>query len=100
MGNEPNKKNEPAKQEPEKEPAEKNARPAASNQAESQPATGLDELMATVTAMGKQISDLSEAVSAIANQGAVNAAVNDDNGNDGEDYPTIDLDSINKLMGV
>ena len=42
-----------------------------------------------------------QAISALANQGAVNASVQADNGNapDDDDYPEIDLDSINRLIG-
>lgn len=54
-------------------------------------------LMDTVAGLGKRIDDIGQAVSALANQGAVNESIDHDNGNDEDDYPIIDLD---KLMGV
>lgn len=64
-------------------------------------ASALADLTATVSAMGKQLTDLSAAVTAIANQGSVNESIQQDNhGTDEEEYPTIDIDGINRLLGV
>lgn len=61
----------------------------------------LADLIATVSAMGKQLTDLSAAVTAIANQGAVNESIEQDNHETDEvEYPTIDIDGINRLLGV
>lgn len=55
---------------------------------------------ARLASMEQAQSDMMKAISALANQGAVNASVNEDNKATGEDdYPTIDLDSINRLIG-
>lgn len=59
------------------------------------------DLTAKVSAMGKQLTDLSAAVTAIANQGSVNESIKQDNHEtDEEEYPTIDIDGINRLLGV
>ena len=64
-------------------------------------ASALADLTATVSAMGKQLTDLSAAVTAIANQGSVNESIQQDNHEtDEEEYPTIDIDGINRLLGV
>ena len=64
-------------------------------------ASALADLTATVSAMGKQLTDLSAAVIAIANQGSVNQSIKQDNRETGEEeYPTIDIDGINRLLGV
>lgn len=64
-------------------------------------ATALADLTATVSAMGRQLKDLSAAVVAIANQGSVNRSVGQDSREtDGDKYPTIDIDGINRLLGV
>ena len=64
-------------------------------------ATALADLTATVSAMGKQLNDLSAAITAIANQGSVNESIKQDNHETDEDkYPTIDIDGINRLLGV
>ena len=64
-------------------------------------ATGLADLTETVLAMGRQLNDLSAAITAIANQGSLNASVKQDNRETDEDkYPTIDIDGINRLLGV
>ena len=53
------------------------------------------------SAMGKQLNDLSTAITAIANQGSVNESIQHDNNETGEEeYPTIDIDGINRLLGV
>lgn len=64
-------------------------------------ASALADLTATVSAMGKQLNDLSTAITAIANQGSVNESIQHDNHEtDEEEYPTIDIDGINRLLGV
>lgn len=64
-------------------------------------ASALADLTATVSAMGKQLTDLRTAVTAIANQGSVNESIGQDNHEtDEEEYPTIDIDGINRLLGV
>ena len=89
---------EPAKTEPAK------TEPAKIEPAKTEPqleATALADLTATVSAMGKQLNDLSAAITAIANQGSVNESIKQDNHEtDEEDYPTIDIDGINRLLGV
>ena len=63
--------------------------------------SAIADLTATVDAMGKQLTDLSAAVTAIANQGSVNESIEQDNHEtDEEEYPTIDIDGINRLLGV
>lgn len=48
----------------------------------------------------KAQSDMMKAISAIANQGAVNNSIDADNGEtDDDEYPDIDLDSLNRLIG-
>ena len=64
-------------------------------------ASAIADLTATVSAMGKQLNDLSAAITAIANQSSVNESIEQDNHETGEeDYPTIDIDGINRLLGV
>lgn len=64
-------------------------------------ASAIADLTATVSAMGKQLNDLSTAITAIANQGSVNESIQHDNHETGEEeYPTIDIDGINRLLGV
>ena len=63
--------------------------------------SAIAELTATVSAMGKQLNDLNAAVTAIANQGSVNESIEQDNHETDEvEYPTIDIDGINRLLGV
>lgn len=63
--------------------------------------SAIADLTATVSAMGKQLTDLNAAVTAIANQGSVNESIEQDNHEtDAEEYPTIDIDGINRLLGV
>lgn len=63
--------------------------------------SAIADLTAKVSAMGKQLTDLSAAVTAIANQGSVNESIKQDNHEtDEEEYPTIDIDGINRLLGV
>ena len=54
----------------------------------------LSEAIAGITA---EIASIKEAISALANQGAVNESVAADNG---EEYPEIDIDEVNRLMGA
>lgn len=97
------KETDPVKADPvgtdpvETDPAE--AEPAGT---EPQPeATALADLTATVLAMGRQLDDLSAAITAIANQGSVNESIKQDShGTDEVEYPTIDIDGINRLLGV
>lgn len=56
-----------------------------------------EQLMTMVQGMNQRMGDMEQAISALANQGAVNESIDEDNGNGEDDYPTIDLD---KLMGV
>lgn len=86
-------KTEPVKTEPVKaEPVETEPQPEA---------TALADLIATVSAMGKQLNDLSAAITAIANQGSVSESIERDSCETDEDkYPTIDIDGINRLLGV
>ena len=63
--------------------------------------SAIADLTATVSAMGKQLTDLNAAVTAIANQGSVNESIEQDNHETDEvEYPTIDIDGINRLLGV
>lgn len=63
--------------------------------------SAIADLTTKVSEMGKQLTDLSAAVTAIANQGSVNESINQDNHETDEDeYPTIDIDGINRLLGV
>lgn len=63
--------------------------------------SAIADLTATVTAMGKQLNDLNAVVTAIANQGSVNESIEQDNHETDEvEYPTIDIDGINRLLGV
>ena len=80
-------------EDPKKEPAAKQE-PAAT----PDPFEGIN---ARLAAMEQAQADMMQAISAIANQGAVNASVQADNGNaPGDDeYPDIDLDSLNRLIG-
>lgn len=91
------------------EQKEKEEKPAEAEPAEAEPvetgsqleASALADLTATVYAMGRQLTDLSAAVKAIANQGSVNDSIDQDNHETGEEeYPTIDIDGINRLLGV
>lgn len=64
-------------------------------------ASAIAKLTATVSEMGKQLNDLSAAITAIANQGSANESNQHDNKEtDEEEYPTIDIDGINRLLGV
>ena len=89
----------------EKKPAD----PAPSDPAPADPAPDpfeginarLDSMEQAQAGMEQAQANMMQAISALANQGAVNASVQADNGNapDDDDYPEIDLDSINRLIG-
>lgn len=94
-----------------KEEKEKEVKTETANDKESKPgaesvehqldASAIADLTATVSSMGKQLNDLSTAITAIANQGSVNESIQHDNHEtDEEEYPTIDIDGINRLLGV
>lgn len=97
------KETDPVKTDPVKaDPVKTDPVEAEPVKAEPQPdATALADLTATVSAMGKQLNDLMAAVTAIANQGSVDESIKQDNRETDEDkYPTIDIDGINRLLGV
>lgn len=55
---------------------------------------------ARLASMEQAQSDMMKAISALANQGAVNKSIDADNDEtDAEEYPDIDLDSVNRLIG-
>lgn len=55
---------------------------------------------ARLASMEQAQSDMMKAISALANQGAVNKSIDADNGEtDDDEYPDIDLDSLNRLIG-
>lgn len=55
---------------------------------------------ARLASMEQAQSDMMKAISALANQGAVNKSIEADNDEtDADDYPDIDLDSLNRLIG-
>lgn len=85
-----------------KEDKAKEEKPESVDNAETQlEASSIADLVATVSAMGKQLDDMSAAITAIANQGSVNDSIEQDNHEtEEEDYPTIDIDGINRLLGV
>ena len=97
-------KTEPVKTEPVKaEPVK--AEPVKTEPVKTEPAKveafAMADLAATMQAMGKQMDDLRAAVTAIANQGSVNGSIHQDNHETNEEeYPTIDIDGINRLLGV
>lgn len=87
----------------EKEEKPTGAKPAEAKPAEAEPAETdkLADLIATVSMMGRQLDDMSAAITAIANQGSVNESIQQDNHEtEEEEYPTIDIDGINRLLGV
>ena len=69
---------------------------------DTQQVNPLDSITAELAALKQSQSDMMAAISALANQGAVNASVAQDNGNgeDAESYPIIDLTEINRLIGA
>lgn len=55
---------------------------------------------ARLASMEQAQSDMMKAISALANQGAVNKSIEADNDEtDDDEYPDIDLDSLNRLIG-
>lgn len=55
---------------------------------------------ARLASMEQAQSDMMKAISALANQGAVNKSIDADNGEtDDDEYPDIDLNSLNRLIG-
>ena len=96
----PNPKNKPAENKPaENKPAEN--KPAENKPAENKPAenepTEVPDLSEAIAGITAEIASIKEAISALANQGAVNESVAADNG---EEYPEIDIDEVNRLMGA
>lgn len=88
--------------EPDGKPEEKPQEKPAEQQAPAEPTPDpFEGINARLASMEQAQADMMQAISALANQGAVNASVQADNGNapDDEDYPEIDLDSINRLIG-
>lgn len=95
-----NKPADPAPADPQGKPADPQGKPA--NSAPADPAPDpFEGINARLASMEQAQADMMQAISALANQGAVNASVQADNGNapDDDDYPEIDLDSINRLIG-
>lgn len=95
--NDPQQKTDDPQQ---KKPDDSQQKPA--NPAPADPAPDpFEGINARLASMEQAQADMMQAISALANQGAVNASVQADNGNvpDGDDYPEIDLDSINRLIG-
>lgn len=85
------------------EQKEKEEKPTGAEPAEAEPAETdkLADLIATVSMMGRQLDDMRTAITAIANQGSVNESIQQDNHEtEEEEYPTIDIDGINRLLGV
>lgn len=64
----------------------------------TEPVTDPAAYAGALTEVMAELASLREAVTALANTGAVNAAVAADNGE--EDYPEIDIDEANRLMGA
>ena len=94
----PNPKKEPDKElekKPEKAPEEESEKtPEKAPEGNGFDPMALSDTMAAIMA---EVTSLKQAVSALANEGGVNAAVAEDNG---EEYPEIDLDEVNRLIGV
>lgn len=96
------KPNDPQEKKPADPQEKKPADPAPSDPAPADPAPDpFEGINARLASMEQAQADMMQAISALANQGAVNASVQADNGNapDDDDYPEIDLDSINRLIG-
>lgn len=92
---------EPEKK-PEEEPEKKPEVDSPQAPQEPQAPDPFEGINARLASMEQAQSDMMKAISALANQGAVNASVSADNGDDGDgtdDYPVIDLDSMNRLIG-
>lgn len=95
------KPNDPQEKKPADPQEKKPADPAPSDPAPADPAPDpFEGINARLASMEQAQADMMQAISALANQGAVNASVQADNGNaPDDDYPEIDLDSINRLIG-
>nr|DAG50471.1 MAG TPA: hypothetical protein [Caudoviricetes sp.] len=65
---------------------------------EQKPTADVDGIAASIADLVAEIESIKQAVSALANQGAVNESVSADNGE--TDYPEIDLDEVNRLIGA
>lgn len=59
-----------------------------------------NQLVQAVSGVVSDINSLKESVTALANQGSVNESVKQDNSPKEPEYPTIDLDEVNRLLGV
>ena len=83
------------------DPQQKPADPAPADPAPADPASDpFEGINARLASMEQAQSDMMKAISALANQGAVNKSIDADNGEtDDDEYPDIDLDSINRLIG-
>lgn len=80
---------------------DKESKPCAESVEPQLESSAIADLTATVSAMGKQLNDLSTAITAIANQGSVSESIKQDNHETvEEEYPTIDIEGINRLLGV
>lgn len=97
----PDKETKEEKTEPEKKPEH----PEPSKDPGKPTAPAIDpeqfaQMVQSVTGMVSEIQSLKESVTALANQGPVNDSIQQDNSPNEEDYPTIDLDEYNRLLGV
>lgn len=103
MDPEKDKTAEPEKKEPEKK-EEVHPAPEKDPGAPTSPAIDPEQfaqMVKSVSGMVSEIQSLKESVTALANQGSVNASIQGDNGSQKEpEYPTIDLDEVNRLLGV
>ncbi len=86
---------------PQQKPADPQQKPADQQQKPADPASDpFEGINARLASMEQAQSDMMKAISALANQGAVNKSIDADNGEtDDDEYPDIDLDSINRLIG-
>ena len=103
--NDPQQKPDDPQQKPD-DPQQKPADPAPADPAPADPAPAdpasdpFEGINARLASMEQAQSDMMKAISALANQGAVNKSIDADNGEtDDDEYPDIDLDSINRLIG-
>ena len=86
---------------PQQKPVDPQQKPADPQQKPADPASDpFEGINARLASMEQAQSDMMKAISALANQGAVNKSIDADNGEtDDDEYPDIDLDSINRLIG-
>lgn len=103
--NDPQQKPNDPQQKPD-DPQQKPADPAPADPAPADPAPAdpasdpLEGINARLASMEQAQSDMMKAISALANQGAVNKSIEADNDEtDDDEYPDIDLDSLNRLIG-